>query len=147
FISGSPFVYMVLHGVSQETYGWLFGFNALSLTIGAQVNRLLSRRFPLQGVIAGALAVNVLAGVLLALVGAHAPLLGLVALLWISVGTLPLSAANATALAMAASGEHRGTGSAIIGVLQFVLAGVVSALIGILHNGTVYPMTLAILAC
>jgi DHA1 family bicyclomycin/chloramphenicol resistance-like MFS transporter len=47
FITGSPFVYMVLHGVSQQTYGWLFGFNALSLTIGAQVNRLLLKRFPL----------------------------------------------------------------------------------------------------
>ena len=147
FISGSPFVYMVLHGVSQETYGWLFGFNALSLTIGAQLNRLLTQRFSLQTVIAGALTVNLLAGALLALVGAHAPLAGLAALLWITVGTLPLSAANAIALAMAASGEHRGTGSAIIGVLQFILAGVVSALIGLLHNGTAYPMTVAIFVC
>jgi hypothetical protein len=80
-------------------------------------------------------------------IGAQAPLAALVALLWVCVATLPLSAANAIALAIAASGEHRGSGSAIIGVLQFVLAGAVSTLIGALHNGTAYPMTLAILVC
>jgi MFS transporter, DHA1 family, multidrug resistance protein len=147
FISGSPAVYMGLNGVSQQNYGWLFGFNAIGLSVGAQVNRLLLKRFLLQRVIGWALIVNVAGGLALVLAGANPPLPVLVALLWICVATLPLSAANAIALAMAASGEQRGSGSAIIGVLQFVIAGLVSAVIGVLHPGTAYPMTVAILAC
>lgn len=147
YISGSPFVFMELHGVSQEQYGWLFGLNACGMIMAAQINRYLLIRFsPLQ-VLIGALSINVAAGVVMLLAAGGISFSLLVALLWICLSVLPLIGANATALGMAAGRKFGGSASAIIGVLQFSLASIVSAMVGVLHNGSSYPMICVILAC
>lgn len=147
FISASPFVYMDLYGVSEKQYGWLFGLNAIGMVVAAQLNRVLLNRYTSQTVMSGAIIINVLSGVMLVLLGATSSLPVLVGLLCVCIATVPLIAANSVALALAASGEHRGSGSSIIGVLQFGIASIVSGLVGIMHNGTIYPMTGAILGC
>jgi hypothetical protein len=45
YISGSPFVFIELHGVAPHHYGWIFGINACGLICASQLNRLLLRRF------------------------------------------------------------------------------------------------------
>ncbi|MDD2466430.1 MAG: hypothetical protein PHI97_20715 [Desulfobulbus sp.] len=47
----------------------------------------------------------------------------------------------------AACRHERGSGSAVIGVLQFAVASLASAAAGVLHNDTIYPMVSIILAC
>lgn len=147
FISGSPSVYMELHGVSQEHYGWLFGINAVGMILAAQLNRVLLSRIGLRVILTMSLAVMVSAAVALVVLPTTASLALLVTLLFVCLANMPLIGANATVLAMTASGLHRGGGSSIIGVLQFGLASLVSAAVGLLHNGTALPMTGAILAC
>lgn len=146
FITGSPFVYMHLHGVSQQHYGWLFGLNACGMIVASQVNRLLLRWFPAGKVMAGALAFNVLMGIVLVTVAADAPLPILVAVLMLCLSTGPLIGANSTAIAMSHAAAHRGTASSVLGVMQFAVASLASASVGLLHNGTVYPMVGIILA-
>ncbi|MBS1166362.1 MAG: multidrug effflux transporter [Proteobacteria bacterium] len=146
FITGSPFVYMHLHGVSQQHYGWLFGLNACGMIVASQVNRLLLRWFSTRRVMAGALAFNVTMGVVLVVLAASAPLPLLVALLMLCLSTGPLIGANSMAIAMSHIGGHRGTASSVLGVMQFAVASLASAAVGLLHNGTVYPMVGIILA-
>lgn len=146
FISGSPYVYMQLHGVSQQDYGWLFGFNAFGMILASQVNRLLLRWFTTRAVMGGALAFNVAMAALLVIFAAKASLPLLVGLLWLCLASGPLIGANAMAIAMSRAGEHRGTASSVMGVTQFAVAGLASAAVGLLHNGTVYPMVGIILA-
>lgn len=146
FITGSPFVYMHLHGVSQQHYGWLFGLNAGGMIAASQINRLLLRWFSARRVMAGALAFNVAMGVVLVTVAAEAPLPLLVALLMLCLSTGPLIGANSTAIAMSHAAAHRGTASSVLGVMQFAVASLASASVGLLHNGTVYPMVGIILA-
>ena len=50
------------------------------------------------------------------------------------------------AIAMSRAGNHRGTASSVMGVTQFAVAGLASAAVGLLHDGTVYPMVGIILA-
>ncbi|CAI9399739.1 Bicyclomycin resistance protein [Pleomorphomonas sp. T1.2MG-36] len=146
FITGSPFVYMHLHGVGQQHYGWLFGLNACGMIVASQVNRLLLRRFSTRAVMAGALTFNVTMGLVLVVTAANAPLPLLVALLMLCLSTGPLIGANSTAIAMSHVGAHRGTASSVLGVMQFAVASLASAAVGLLHNGTVYPMVGIILA-
>ncbi|WP_036791440.1 multidrug effflux MFS transporter [Pleomorphomonas koreensis] len=146
FISGSPFVYMQLHGVSQQHYGWLFGFNAFGMILASQVNRLLLRWFSTRAVMGGALLFNVTMAAMLVAFAAKASLPVLVGLLWLCLATGPLIGANAMAIAMSRAGGHRGTASSVMGVTQFAVAGLASAAVGLLHNGTVYPMVGIILA-
>ena len=146
FITGSPFVYMHLHGVGQQHYGWLFGLNACGMIVASQVNRLLLRRFSTRAVMAGALTFNVIMGLVLVATAADAPLPLLVALLMLCLSTGPLIGANSTAIAMSHVGAYRGTASSVLGVMQFAVASLASAAVGLLHNGTVYPMVGIILA-
>ncbi len=146
FITGSPFVYMQLHGVSQQHYGWLFGLNAFGMILASQLNRLLLRWFKPATVMGGGLAFNVVMGVLLVTFAAGAPLPLLVAMLWLCLATGPLIGANSMAIAMSRAGKHRGTASSVMGVMQFAVASLASAAVGVLHNGTVYPMVGIILS-
>jgi len=146
FISGSPFVYMQLHGVSQQHYGWLFGFNALGMILASQFNRLLLGWLSTRTVMVGALLFNMTMAVVLVVFAAQASLPVLVGLLWLCLATGPLIGANAMAIAMSRAGDHRGTASSVMGVTQFAVAGLASAAVGLLHNGTIYPMVGIILA-
>jgi len=140
FIAGSPFVFMTLYGASARQYGLLFALNALASVIFAQGNRYLLRRFPVHLVFSGAIVVNlVAAAALLAVAGVHSLPVFLLPL-WFVVATVPVLGANSTAIAMAASSDRAGSASGLIGVMQFGMASIASALVGLFANGTAYPM-------
>ena len=46
YISGSPFVFMELHGVPSSQYGFYFGANALGIMVAGQVVGRLAQRIP-----------------------------------------------------------------------------------------------------
>lgn len=147
FISGSPFVFMELHGASQQAYGWLFALNAVGMIIASQLNRGLLRRLAPGRILRVACGFTVVAATALVAVSEASSLAVLMIPLVACLACIPLIAANGTAVAMSAHGGNAGSASSLIGVLQFGIAGVVSALVGAFHDGTVYPMTIGILAC
>ncbi|WP_051229128.1 multidrug effflux MFS transporter [Paludibacterium yongneupense] len=147
FISGSPFIFMSRFGLSQQGYAWLFGLNALGMTAASQLNRMLLRRHAPRTILIAALGTSLAAATaLLAVSGSLHPAI-LLAPLFLCIAMVPLVGANSVAIAMRDCGELAGSASSVIGALQFGLAGVISALVGILHNGTAYPMSGIILAC
>ncbi|MGE4559442.1 MAG: multidrug effflux MFS transporter [Desulfobulbus sp.] len=147
FISGAPFVYMQMYGVSKEHFGWVFGMNAIGIMAAALTNRVLLRRFSTSTLLTTCLTIHILFALLLFLFARTLSLPLLVAFIWLCLAGIPVITANSTAMAMAACGQERGSGSAIIGVLQFALASLASAGVGFLHNGTIFPMVGIILAC
>ena len=143
YISGSPFVFIELHGVPPERYGLLFGLNVLGLMGGAFLNgRLVPRygsaRILRVGVASAALSGSLLGGVAIAGVG------GLPALLlplFCFIASLSFVGANAMAGALSARPELAGTGSALAGALQFGVGSLAAAAVAALDNGTAIPMT------
>lgn len=140
FISGSSFVYMQLYGVSQEEYGWLFGLNATGLICAAQLNRMLLKRFSSVQIIPFALLVNCIAALTLFIIGPHASLAVLIPLIWLTLCVVPVVGANTITIAMYASQRNKGVTSSVIGISQFMSASLASTLLGVFHNGTIYPM-------
>src|SRR5687767_9363333 len=51
YLSGSPFVFMELYGVSEQEYGWIFALIAAGLITSSQLNNLLLRRFSSEHII------------------------------------------------------------------------------------------------
>jgi DHA1 family bicyclomycin/chloramphenicol resistance-like MFS transporter len=147
FISGSPFVFINLHHISPQHYSWLFGLNALGMTLASQINRHWLARSTPATLYRQALLLNVCAGAALFAVSGSSATWLLVVPLFCCLATVPAIGANATAIAMSHCGENAGSASALIGVLQFAIAGLVSALIALLHDGTARPMTGMIFAC
>lgn len=147
FITGSPFVFMTLHGASSQGYGWLFALIAAALIVCANLNvRALRHQAP--GRLLGlALGLNVLAGLGTVAAATTGSLVALLVPLWFAIGALGFISANAAAIALAASGRHAGSGSSLIGMLQFGCAFLVSSGVAASQNGTAFPMTLAIAGC
>jgi DHA1 family bicyclomycin/chloramphenicol resistance-like MFS transporter len=146
YISGSPFVVMDVFGVSREAFGVLFALPALSLLVGATVNRrLLVRRSSDEilwmgaRIIAGAgLTIALLS--LLNLGGVFAVILPMMVYLF-GVGLLM---PNATSAAMAPHAHVAGLTSSLIGSLQ-TLAGAISGfVVGEMFDHTSRPLALTV---
>lgn len=147
FISGSPFVLIDLYGVSPANYSLLFAINAVGMIVFGHLNARLLRHFRITAILNVALIADCcLMGLLLHGAG-HVSLPVFLGLLFPALALLPIVSANTTALAMAQSGPSAGNASTIIGVLQFVLAGLSSSLVSVLHDGTALPMAGLLFVC
>ncbi|BBV95257.1 MULTISPECIES: multidrug effflux MFS transporter [Pseudomonas] len=149
YIAGSPFVFIKLYGVPAEHYGWLFGTNAAGFILVAQVNaRLLAKRGP-AFLLARAVWLYLIAGLVLLGVAAlrHAQLWPLLVPLFICIASLGCIIPNASACAMSGQGARAGSASALMGCVQFSVAAGAAALVGLLHDGSAVPMALVISFC
>lgn len=144
FITGSPLVFIGLYGVGEKAYGGLFAAIAAGLILAAQGNRIALKHWSPAALLGAALALNAVSGAVLVAIAGHNSLTALLAPLWFSIASLGFIGANATTIAMAASGPYLGSASALIGVVQFGCAFLVSSLVAGHQNGTAYPMSLAI---
>lgn len=148
YISGSPFVFIELHGVPPERYGLLFGLNALGLIAASQLNRGLLARFASRAILRAALAVHAVAGLLLLLAATAAwPFPALLAVLFVSIASTGLVQPNALAIAMAPHGRVAGSAAALMGAIQFAVGAGAGAAVSALHNGTAVPMATVIAVC
>jgi MFS transporter, DHA1 family, multidrug resistance protein len=149
YISGAPFLFIELHGVSPQHFGLYFGANACGLIGASQVNRRLLHYYSAQRILDAALGVSALAGALLAATS----LSGIggfpaqVLLLFVCISMTGLLYPNVTALAMAPFDKAAGSASALLGTIQYSIGASAGAIVGVLHNGSSLPMTATMAGC
>ncbi|MCC9144446.1 MULTISPECIES: multidrug effflux MFS transporter [unclassified Arthrobacter] len=146
YIAASPFVIQNILGMSETRFSLVFAMNAVAITIVSAVAAALAGKAPYRLMIAIGLAVAVLAaaGMLIAMSNGT-PMVPTLVLFAVFQGSLGLIFGNATALALEEAGHHAGTGSAFLGSLQFLLAALVSPLVGLWGEETGVPMAVAML--
>jgi DHA1 family bicyclomycin/chloramphenicol resistance-like MFS transporter len=149
YISGSPFVFIDLYGVPAQYYGWLFGLNATGIIAFTQANRHLLLHYDADRVLdSGNLAGFLMCLLLLAAAVSNAAgLIGILVPLFFVVSLRGLTFPNASAGAMAPFPEKAGSASALLGSVQFAIAAIASAAVGVFHNGTAVPMAGVIAVC
>lgn len=148
YISASPFVYQNIMGLSTIQYGLAFAVNALGIVLATGLSARLVGRFTIRDLATAGLTISLLAviAILLLTVTGASPMWLLVPM-FCAIAPLGLVFGNATALALSAvSRESTGLASAILGFLQFLLAGIVTGLVGIAGENTALPMALTMLA-
>ena len=147
YISASPFIYQDMAGLSPSAYSVAFTVNSLGILVSNIASARLAGRFAAEKILYTGVAGMVTAIVYLVVVVALSPAgtLGLVPvtagfiLLTLSIGAvLP----NAAALSMQATVGRSGTGSALLGAAQFLLAAIVSPLTGLAGPLSAIPMLL-----
>lgn len=149
YIAGSPFVFINLFGVRPDHFSWFFGVNAAAVVIGAQVNgRMLHGHAP-DRVMRAAAFVQAFSGVLLiAAAGMGAKSLAAIALpLFLYLCTIGFVFPNAVALALAKHGQVAGMASALLGTIQFSMAGIATLALGAIDSTTAVPMSVIICFC
>lgn len=147
YVATSTFILQSMNGLSPIMYSVDFAANAVGLALATLLAARLAGRVPTRSVITIGLAVTAAAGVLM-LVGAlwwGTPLVIAVVAFFLLMSAQGLVGANAGALASAQVPEHPGTGSAVLGFLQWCMAGLVAPIAGLGGEHTAVPMALIIL--
>lgn len=142
YISASPFVLQNVLGLSVGAYSVAFAANALGLGLVAGLGTKLVERFgPRRLLVTGVVAVAVLSVLLLVdVVLLDLPRWPTLVLLFLTVSSLGLVFGNATTLATDEVAHAAGTGSAVMGALQFGLGALVSPLVGLRGEEDAVPM-------
>jgi len=109
---------------------------------GGRLNSLLLNRFTPAQLLSWGLPLYSLTTLAATLPSGTGTVWMLFAPLWIAMGMLGLLTANAMALAMAAASDGAGTGSALLGAVQFGLAFAVSTCVALGGTGSLLPMAL-----
>jgi DHA1 family bicyclomycin/chloramphenicol resistance-like MFS transporter len=150
YISASPFMFQELMGLSTVAYGAIFGLNALGLLIATAIGTKLSYKVSIRSLYLIGLGGNLLGIVVFTLlVVAGVQSLWLEIPLFVALGSLGLVLGNATGLALShvsRSASASGSGSALMGLLQFGLAGVVAPLVSAADSVPLLPLALVMLA-
>ena len=147
YITGSPQVFMEIHGVSGQTYGWIFAFLAAGLIGATQVNNLILARYEQERIILTACMVQTFAGVslaVLALLGFNSMFVTL-ALIFTFLSAQGFIFPNASSLSIAPFGHNAGSASALMGALQMGIGALVSSAVSFFQDHTAVPMSLAMM--
>ena len=142
YIAGSPFAYITYHHVPPQLYGLLFGIGIVGIMgtnlINARlVTRVGAERMLLWGAGAAALSAIVLAVAARTHAGGLA---GLAVPLFVFISSTGFIVANSIAGAMAGFPDRAGAVSALVGAIQYGSGVLGSALVGLLADGTPWPM-------
>jgi DHA1 family bicyclomycin/chloramphenicol resistance-like MFS transporter len=142
YVATSAFVLQSMNGLSPVLYSVDFAFNAVGLTIATLVAARLADRVPTRTVVGVGLAATGVAGVLLLVgaVGFGMPLPVALVGFFVLMSAQGLVGPNAGALASGVVPEQPGTGSALLGFLQWSMAGVIAPLAGLGGEHTAVPM-------
>lgn len=143
YLAGSPFAYVDYYQVPAELYGLLFAINIAGMMALNVVNRRLVMRLGSERLLLCGIGISAAGGLVLALAGrtGFGGLAGLVVPVFFYISMLGLVSANAMALALSAFPHRAGSASALAGAMQFGFGAVSSVILGLLNDGTPWPMT------
>ncbi|MED5018506.1 multidrug effflux MFS transporter [Paenibacillus chibensis] len=147
YVSGTPFIYQNIYGVTPAVFALLFGSNGISLIIGSQLVGRMAHRISEQAFLLFGLWVALSASIVVLVVAVfHGPLFALVIPLFFFVCSIGITSTAAFPLAMERQANMAGSAAALLGVIPFLLGAVVAPMVGIAGENTAVPLGLIILA-
>jgi DHA1 family bicyclomycin/chloramphenicol resistance-like MFS transporter len=148
YVATSAFVLQSMNGLSPIAYSVDFAANAAGMTLAALIAARLAGRVATRKVILVGQVAALTAGVIM-LIGAlwfDTPLIVAIVCFFVLMTAQGLIGPNGGALASAAVPEHPGTGSAVLGFVQWVAAGVIAPIAGLGGEQTAVPMATIMIA-
>lgn len=147
YVSGTPFIYQKIYGVSPQVFSMLFALNGISLILASQMVRRLAGRISERRILQFGLVLAFMASLtVLIAVLTHGPLFTLVIPLVLFVASMGTIGPVSFTLAMEAQGHIAGSASALLGVIPFLLGCVTSPLVGIAGEYSALPLGIILLA-
>ena len=148
YVATSAFVLQSMNGLSPIAYSIDFAANAAGMTIAALVAARLAGRVATRKVILVGQIAALAAGIAM-LIGAlwfDTPLIVAIVCFFVLMTAQGLIGPNGGALASAAVPDHPGTGSAVLGFVQWVAAGTIAPIAGLGGEHTAVPMAILMIA-
>lgn len=140
YVSGTPFVYQGIYGVSPQVFSVLFGINGIAIISGSFIIGRFGGIIHERNLLRIGVIISVSATFLLLIMTMlKGPLAIIVILIFIYMITIGMVATSTFTLAMEKQGHRAGSASAVIGLLPLMLGSIVSPLVGI-DESTAVPM-------
>lgn len=128
YISSSAFIFTQHFNVSPAQFSYIFAANSIGLVVGGMLsNRLATKGLSSQKILFIGLSIHTLFALALFVI-ARSNIGGMplyIGILAIIIASLGLIFGNLTALTMNNAGQQVGTASALMGVLQYLIAAVI----------------------
>ncbi|MFD2707106.1 multidrug effflux MFS transporter [Salibacterium lacus] len=145
YVSGTPFVYQGIYGVSAQVFSILFAMNGIGLIIGSQLTGRLAGLVNENTILKSGLFVTMGASTfLLLMILLQAPLVFIVIPLFLIVSCVGVVTTTCFSLAMETQGHRAGSASALLGLLPFLFGATSAPLVGVAGENTALPMGLII---
>ena len=148
YISASPFVVQDIMGFSEGAYALTFALISVCIAVASAASSRLVRRVSPHRVLVAGLAC-LLTGTFLLLIlvtVGGVPTWPTIAVLMLTVGSIGLIFGNAVSLGIGEVRHVAGTGSAVIGAMQFTFGALASPLVGLAGADTAWPMGVTLFA-
>ncbi len=147
YISGSPFVIQNIFGVSPQMFSVFFAINGLGIILAGQITGRLAGRIPEKKLLITGLLLGFAGGVsLLAMILAGGSLITILVPLFFVVSSGGIIGTSSFALAMQDQANSAGSAAALIGLLSFVLGGLMAPFVGIAGSFSALPMGVIIVS-
>jgi len=145
YVAASPFFYQGMFGMDPVQYGLMFGANAVVIvTINWYSARLIGR-FSVRAILVAGVSVMVAASLVFLLLGLAGIGNGwLIVPLFVAVAFSGAVLPKAAALALAEVPHVAGTGSAVLGTVQFLVGAAVTPLVSLAGEHTAVPFAIVL---
>ncbi|WHP46790.1 Bcr/CflA family multidrug efflux MFS transporter [Mannheimia bovis] len=148
FLTSGSIVYIGIYGISQEYFGYFFGLNMVVMVIMTAINSKMVVKVGSERMLQIALALQVLAGIWLALtamfeLGFWAMALGVP----FYIGMLSTIGSNASAAILDRHPQMAGTANGVAGTARFGIASLVGAGLSYIAITSEAPMLYAMALC
>lgn len=151
YIAGTPFAYIDYYDVPSNLYGFLFGAGVIGIMATNMINAQLVTYFGVDRMLLGGTIVGMVVGLTTAVNAATGwgGLWGIAVPLFAFASMTGFIIANAIAGALEDFAQRAGAVSALVGTTQYGSGVFGSALVGLLADGTPWPLGLvvALAAC
>lgn len=132
YISGSPFVIQNQLGLTAGQFSMTFAAASVMIVVGNLLNVKLVDRFDPRTILAASLGIVIVASVLILIDSMTHPTLAIIlALIMLFMLGMGMLMGNAAALATGIARERAGAASALLGAGQFIVAAIVSPMVGL----------------
>lgn len=143
FISGAPFVFIEVLGVAPQNFAWLITVQVVGFVAGTMVAGRLTRRIGVERLFEIAVLMAALGGITTGLLPwlGIASITGIIAPMVVFAFAMGIIFPLGTAGAIGPFPHMAGAAAALLGFLQSAAGAAFGVLVGLLHDGSVIPMT------
>ena len=149
-IALGPFIFIRLLHLTASQYGWLGSLVALAALVGSLAFRHLIKRFSVTQLIAAGCIIMLVSSIILVLTcvfgvtNTHDKLLAVILIMLPMMGIIFGSFGFIIPMTLStALQKHQavlGTAGALFGLSYYILIALLTWVMGLIHNGTIYPM-------
>ncbi|MCZ2474994.1 multidrug effflux MFS transporter [Aquirufa ecclesiirivi] len=149
FVSGAPLTFLNFYHADEKQFGWIFAMVASGIIGASQFNHWVLKRFSSQQVLSFVLPVQLVLGIVLALLSKFG-LINIqinILLLFLILACQGLVFPNIISLALQPFHEGAGAASAMMGAMQMAWGSICATILGLLFDGTPFTMAIIMVFC